>query len=408
MSPSKQSGRQFKLPDLGEGLQDAEIVEWMVEVGQQVKVDELMLVVETAKAVVELPSPFDGVISKRCADPGDTVHVGETLVMYEGVGEEESSVSVVGELKTSAASKQTESQLECFSVGGAGSHDADNLVLAKEPHKRDGLIAPPDVLAFARQLGLESALESKSYGSVTKKDLARLFESRQQKNAGNQVVDPAAQGINKVIRLNAAKKVMAQTMAKSHQQVPAVSLFDDAVIDAWYEKGKAKSDMTVRLIQAIVKAVERVPIMNAWFDEENLSIQTFNDINIGIAVNSNDGLFVPVIRHAQTIKPEKIRSCLDKLVAEVDSRTIKPQKLLGATISLSNFGTLSGRYATPIVVPPQVAILGVGKARQQAIVKEGQVVAGLVLPVSLSFDHRAATGAEAAMFLQTLIAEIEK
>jgi len=330
--------------------------------------------------------------------------------MYEGEGEAQESVSVVGVLESSASDMASETEVEQFSIGYGAVNLAADIAVAKQrvTTQYNGMAAPPDVLAFARQLGLEGVLKSKAYGVLTKKDLAQLYERQQQKP---QVTDSGRHqdsGSDTVIRLNAAKKVMAQTMTKSHQHVPAVTLFDDASVDAWFVSRKLKEDTTVRLIQAIVKGAEQVPIMNAWFDEENLSIQTFSDINIGIAVNSEEGLFVPVIRKAQNLSASNIRSYLDKMIDDVGTRMIKPQKLLGATISLSNFGTLSGRYATPIVVPPQVAILGVGKIRQQAVVKDGQLAAGKVLPVSLSFDHRAATGAEAAAFLKALIEDIEK
>ncbi|KZY57327.1 hypothetical protein A3735_18645 [Oleiphilus sp. HI0061] len=149
------------------------------------------------------------------------------------------------------------------------------------------------------------------------------------------------------------------------------------------------------------------PILNAWFDEEALGIQLFEDIHLGVAVNSAQGLYVPVIRKVQTLDDARIRKIMKKQIQSVHDRTIKPQKLLGATISLSNFGSLSGRYATPIIVPPQVSIMGVGKIRDEPVVENGQIKVGRVMPISLSFDHRAASGAEAARFMQAFIESLE-
>ena len=403
--------QQFKLPDLGEGLQDAEIVEWKVAEGQVVEVDELLVVVETAKAVVELPSPIQGKVARLCAKPGDTVHVGETLVEYEGQGRE--SVSVVGELKTSHQATTDPVVEETFKIGST---------LAPEPvsvpqqssvntgRNANPFAAPPEVVAFAKQLGLEAELTGQNYGRMTKSVLAQIYEEAQKRNNSESETEEGnadsgrAPATNRVLRLSAAKRVMAQAMTQSHQHIPAVTLVDDALIDEW----PANEDITLRLLHALIAACQEVPMLNAWFDEENLSIQTFSDINIGVAVNTKDGLFVPVLHQSQTLTTEQIRGQLDEMIEAVTRRTIKPQKLLGATISLSNFGTLSGRYATPMIVPPQVAILGVGKIRQQAIVKNNALAIGKIVPLSLSFDHRVATGGDAATFLNTVIAQLQK
>ena len=400
--------QMFKLPDLGEGLQEAEIIEWKVVEGQCVEVDELLVVVETAKAVVELPSPIQGKVTKLCAKPGDTVHVGETLVEYEGEGSQ--SVSVVGELKTSHQSAADAVVEETFKIGSTLASKSA-LVPQKSSINSSSnsakFVAPPEVVAFAKQLGLEAELTGQNYGRITKSVLAQIYEAQQEdlsgtnENTSDSKREPAT---NRMLKLNAAKKVMAQAMIKSHQQIPAVTLFDDALIDEW----SVKEDITMRLIQALIEACSEVPLLNAWFDDADLSIQIFKDINIGVAVNTKDGLFVPVIQQAQTLAPAIMRELLDEMIEEVSRRTIKQQKLTGATISLSNFGTLSGRYATPIIVPPQVAILGAGKVRQQAIVKNNELAIGRVLPLSLSFDHRAATGGDASAFLSTVISHLQK
>ncbi len=413
--------KPFKLPDLGEGLQEAELVEWQVAVGDAVEVDQVIVVVETAKAVVELPSPVEAVISRLCAKAGDTIHVGEVLVEFDGA--EESSVSVVGKLQDSdedQASDISFDHLECSEpvnmVGRpkVNKHAVSNAAVAKtmaagsegkghaalveaEGAKSDRtqLLAPPDIVAFARKLGLEQVLSSYPYGELSKSELVRIKERSQDIGAGD--------GKDPIVRLSGSRKVMAQAMAKSNQEVPSVSLFEDADIGHW----TAKADLTVRLVRALIEACKASPVLNAWFDQDNMSIQVFDDIHVGIAVNSEDGLFVPVLRNAQALGDAEIRQLIDKLRAQVRERSIKPQKLLGATISLSNFGTLSGRYATPIIVPPQVAIVGVGKKREALVPKQGKACITTLLPISLSFDHRAATGAEAAAFLSSFIDSLQ-
>lgn len=412
----------FKLPDLGEGLQDAEIIEWQVTPGDSVNVDDVMVVVETAKAIVELPSPFKGKVGELCAEPGDTVDVGQILVKYseiaenseslssevvrESVNQEQTneSVSVVGVLTNSDAKAATREE---FVVATQSSSIKSSLNDATVNRSRKATALPPALMAFASQLDVEEELrnlidehqfsEVISYG-----DIAKLYEHKK-----GQTINDSASNIedhSPFIPLRGTKKLMAQAMIKSHQHVPAVTLFEDAHIGHW----RKDEDITVRVIKAIIEACSAVPLLNAWFDDETLSIQTFKDVNIGIAVNSEEGLFVPVLREAQNINPKSMRSIIDKMVKDVKRRSVKPQKLMGATITLSNFGTLTGRYATPIIVPPQVAILGVGALRDEPVVKQGKVGIEKVMPLSLSFDHRAATGAEAAKFLTTIISVLQR
>jgi len=411
----------FKLPDLGEGLQEAEIIEWKVEEGRGVELDQLILLVETAKAVVEIPSPAKAIVTKLIVKEGDTVAVGQALYEYETakVFEEhlakktkqtqnstaikQESVSVVGELKT--ASHEAEHDIYELIYESNVDHQASLKANSQEKitQKIISSASTPELMAFAKKLGLESELKEQNYGALTQHDLLKIFEHKHARGADAKP-NYEKGGNNKVIKLTGARKVMAQSMTKSHQHIPSVTLFDDAQIPHWNNE----EDITLRLIQALIYATQKVPLLNAWFDEESLTVQLFENVNLGIAVNARDGLFVPVIRHIQTLENDRIRDIMNKQIKQVNERSIKPQRLLGATISLSNFGTLSGRYATPIIVPPQVAIVGVGKIREEALVKAGNVEVGRIIPLSLSFDHRAASGADASAFMQALIQSLER
>jgi pyruvate dehydrogenase E2 component (dihydrolipoamide acetyltransferase) len=402
---------KFYLPDLGEGLQSAEIVEWKIKAGDKVKTDQLILVVETAKAIVEIPSPVEAHIEKINFVAGDSVDVGAALMEYqeagaseEGLAEEGASVtgegvsvtaepksvSVVGRLETASADERVDSGDEILV-------DEAEESLVSSSREVSSFNAPPSVKLFAGKLGISDVLSEENYGEVGEASLLATYNEKKSSSRNQQQNDS-------VMRLKGARKVMAQTMSRSHEQIPSVTLFDDANISAWAES----EDITLRCIDAIVRACHVEPILNAWFDEESMSIQLFQDINLGVAVNSDEGLFVPVIRKAQTLTSSRIRDILTKQIGAIKDRSIKPQKLLGATISLSNFGSLSGRYATPIIVPPQVAIVGIGKIREEPVVSEGKIGVGKVLPISLSFDHRAASGAEAARFMQAIIDSLSK
>ncbi|MFT7184978.1 MAG: 2-oxoisovalerate dehydrogenase E2 component (dihydrolipoyl transacylase) [Pseudohongiellaceae bacterium] len=388
---------QFKLPDLGEGLQEAEVVEWLVKEGDKVEIDQLVVLVETAKAIVEIPSPVSAVISKICASVGEMIQVNEVLIEYDTDVKQnkvkQKSTSVVGELKTTTVTN-TE---DAFVIGST--LDYQKL----KPARDQDIVAPASIIAFAKKLGVEHVLTSKAYGELSHTDIMTLFESKnKQPEDQKSSVISTRNSDNKLIKLTGAKKIMAQTMSKSCQQVPAVTLFDDANISSW---GK-EENITLRILAAVVNACVAVPLLNAWFDEENLTIQIFKDINIGVAVNINDGLYVPVIRRAQSLSAQALQETLASLIEQVKSKKIQPQNLLGATISLSNFGTLSGRYATPIIVPPQVAIIGIGKIRDEAVVIDGEIIIARIMPISLTFDHRAASGADASAFLKHFISNL--
>ena len=310
----------FKLPDLGEGLQDAEVVEWLVKEGDEVVIDQLIVLVETAKAIVEIPSPMSAKISKICASVGQTVRVNEVLIEYEGADieveaeAEEKSVSVVGELKSTGVTQNE----DAFIIG------CDVVKSNLKPVSKQVFIAPPSIVAFAKKLGVEKQLSAKGYGEVTYSDLVTLYED-QSKLPEHQKDQSLGNGSaqNKLIKLAGAKKVMAQTMSKSCLQVPAVTLFDDANVSTW---GKGEN-ITLRLLEAMVKACVEVPLLNAWFDEENLTIQMFKDINIGVAVNINDGLFVPVIRKAQSLSSQVLKKTLANLIEQVKSKKIVKRKI---------------------------------------------------------------------------------
>lgn len=164
----------------------------------------------------------------------------------------------------------------------------------------------------------------------------------------------------------------------------------------------------IRLAQALAEACRAEPTLNAWFDGASLSLKLHERLDLGIAVDTPDGLFVPVLRDVGARSAEDLRAGMRRLREDVQARSIPPAEMLGATLTLSNFGTLFGRYANPVVVPPQVAILGAGGIRDEVVAWRGEMAIHPILPLSLSFDHRAATGGEAARFLKVLVNALEQ
>jgi pyruvate dehydrogenase E2 component (dihydrolipoamide acetyltransferase) len=203
-------------------------------------------------------------------------------------------------------------------------------------------------------------------------------------------------------QLKGVRRNMARVMADAHAKVVPTTLSDDADVQAW----TPGNDVTVRLIRAIVSACKAVPALNAWFDGEKLSRTLHPQVDIGIAVDTDDGLFVPALRNADILDARGIREGVNRLRMQVEDRSIPASELSGYTISLSNFGMFAGRYATPVVVPPCVAIVAAGRARHQVMPVMGGFESHKIIPLSVTFDHRAATGGEAARFLKALIDDL--
>uniref|UniRef100_UPI0011C928C2 dihydrolipoamide acetyltransferase family protein n=1 Tax=Vulcaniibacterium gelatinicum TaxID=2598725 RepID=UPI0011C928C2 len=200
-------------------------------------------------------------------------------------------------------------------------------------------------------------------------------------------------------QLKGVRRNMARVMADAHSKVVPTTLVDDADLHAWL----GKQDITARLVRAIVAACKAEPALNAWFDGETLTRTLHPHVDLGIAVDTEDGLFVPALRNADMLDARGIREGINRLRAQVQDRSIPMSELSGYTISLSNFGMFAGRYATPVVVPPCVAIVGAGKLSHDVVAVIGGIEVHRRLPISLTFDHRACTGGEAARFLKALL-----
>ena len=385
----------FKLPDLGEGLSEAEILRWHVKVGDHIDVDAPMLSVETAKAVVEVPSPVSGTITALHAQPGERIEIGAPLIEFEvesggDVAVADDSGTVVGHMPGLSDDDSAAAALE-----------AANAVTG--PRVR----AVPAARALARSLGVEvgSLTGTGRDGLITLDDVmavglpARGTASKLRPAPAER--PPAAGGEVEVLR--SLRRAMAQSMSLSRDSVMACSVFDDADLHAW---GSGR-DYTTRVLRAITAGVRAEPGLNAWFDGQSQSRTLFEQIDVGIAVDTIDGLLVPVIRHVEKRTPAQLRAELDRLKRAARDRTVAGEELRNFTIMLSNFGSMAGRYATPIVVPPAVAILGTGRVRRDVIAAEERVEVHSRIPLSLTFDHRVVTGGEAVRFLGAVIADLE-
>ena len=372
----------FTLPDLGEGLAEAEIIEWHVKVGDQVRVDQPMVSLETAKAVVEMPAPFSGVVAALRGAPGDIVPTGAPLIDFD-------SVTVVGSMPAPVEEHLME-QTEGVAQRSLSSE-----------HRANRARAVPAARALAKQLGLDIAALAGSGrgGLVTVEDvLAGAPSNLARPHAPHLPAGGAAQP------LRGARRAMAHSMTLSRDQISGSTVCDDADIHGWTQRG----DYMQRLMRAMVAAWRIEPALNAWYDAASLSRTLADHVDLAVAVDTPGGLIVPVVRHIEKKTAAELRAALAQQKEAAHARRTTPEDLRDFTLMLSNFGTLAGRYGIPLVVPPAVAILGAGKVREDAVAIAGSVRAHRRMPLSLSFDHRCITGGEACRFLAAVIADLEK
>ncbi|MEA3117445.1 MAG: hypothetical protein QOI13_715, partial [Paraburkholderia sp.] len=326
---------------------------------------------------VDIPSPHSGRVAKRFCKKGDIVHLGAALVGFEGAGEADAG-TVVGRMRVG---ERVVSEAPSAPMGFAEFRPGPSSTKAT-----------PAVRALARKLDIDLAMVTPSGpdGIVTSADVQRTAKLLAE-------LGPPEE-------LRGVRRVMAQNMARAQSEVAAATVIDDADIHAW----PPGTDVTVRLIRALVAGCRAQPGLNAWFDGRAARRHVLAKIDVGIAVDLPDGLFVPVLRDVAHREPADLRAGLERMRADVRARKIPPEELRGATITLSNFGMIAGKYAAPIVVPPTVAILGAGRMHDAAVAYNGQAVVHRVLPLSLTFDHRAVTGGEAARFLGAVISDLQQ
>ena len=249
----------------------------------------------------------------------------------------------------------------------------------------------PAVRALARRLGvdLSTVAPSGNEGQITAADVERAAAA-------------AADLQPHFEPLRGVRYAMARSMADARDAVAPATLTDEADIEDW----AAGTDVTVRLIHAMAAACAAEPALNAWFDGQRMARRLHTVVDLGIAMDTPDGLFVPVLRDAGRRTMAELRQDLDALRTQVTTRGIAPEALRGQTITLSNFGMLGGRHAALVVIPPQVAIVGAGRIAPQVVAVEGQPAVRRTLPLSLTFDHRAVTGGEAARFMAALMRDL--
>ena len=406
--------KEFILPDLGEGLTEAEIVEWHVAAHDEVKLNQPLVSVETDKAVVEVPSPVSGRILSLHGEAGDVVPVGDVLVRFDdGSGDAATAKESAPEThKASDAGGKDDAPGVVGALPASAMVLSDTTGSAAPPPRRQRVKAAPSVRALARELGVDlTQVEGSGPGGrITARDVARAAEAKVEPEAeapapsatapapgaGNQ-----AQGTGE--KLTGPRRAMFRSMTAAHSEVALCTVMDDADIHDW----ETPRDFTPRLIRAMVAGCRAEPRLNGTFDAAAGVLNVSGAVHMGLAMHTPHGLIVATIHNADGLGLDELRAEVARLKEAGVDRTLKPGEVRGYTITLSNIAGGSSRYATPLMVPPTVGILGSGAAREEVVAVNGEVAIRRMLPLSLTFDHRCVAGADASRFLGAVLADLQ-
>ena len=415
---------QFKLPDIGEGIHEGEIVKWFVKPGDKVQEDDVLCEVQNDKSVVEIPSPVEGTVLEVLVDEGTVATVGQVLITFDAPGYED--LKFKGD-EEEEAPKQEEAAPAAPQETAAPAAAANSEV---DLNRR--VIAMPSVRKYAREKGVDIRLVfgTGDNGRVLKSDIdafvnggapaASVAETRAAETALAAAPIPEGDFPETREKLGPIRKVIAKAMVNSKHTAPHVTLMDEVDVTKLVahrkkfkpiaaEKG-IKLTFLPYVVKALTSALREFPALNTSLDDEAQEIIHKHYYNIGIAADTDRGLLVPVVKHADRKSVFAISNEINELAEKARDGKLAPNEMKGASCTISNIGSAGGQWFTPVINHPEVAILGIGRIAQKPIVRDGEIVAAPVLALSLSFDHRiidGATGQKALNHIKTLLSDPE-
>ncbi len=415
----------FNFPDIGEGLDEGTILEWYVKKGQEVKTGDPLVKMETDKVVADIPSPRNGTIVAIYGKVGETIHVGNALVELEIEG-------VHGE-EAQEEAKKTDAKIEAVEEEGAGvvgtlevagnnafmpASDEAEYNDDKEKYEKHvkKALATPVARAMAKELGVDinEVVGTGPGGRVMKEDIRKHKKQEAYKSEPSKAAETeSSTNAVEIENLSQIRKSIAKNMIKSKQNAAHITVFDDAEVSELIRirnKFKVKlADEGIKLsylpfiIKATAMALKKHKALNSEMDLENGKLIYKNYYNIGIAVDTEDGLLVPVIRNADKKSIKEIARELSDISEKARNRTISLDDMKDGTFTITSYGSIGGKYATPIINYPQAGILGIGRLHEAPIVKDSQIAVGNIMPLSLSVDHRIVDGGAATRFFNEII-----
>lgn len=401
---------EFKLPDIGEGIHEGEIVKWFVKAGDEIQEDDVLCEVQNDKSVVEIPSPVSGKVEEVMVEEGTVSVVGDTIVKIDAPDAEGIQFKGHDDDEEPKEEKAEETKEESAQESGK----------AEEVDDSKRVIAMPSVRKFARDndVNIKAVSGSGKNGRVLKEDVEAYLNGGSTSEQGTteeaksasteetttqtaQVPEGAFPETRE--KIPAMRKAIAKAMVNSKQTAPHVTLMDEIdVQELWDHRKKFKevaAEQGTKLtflpyvVKALVSALKKYPALNTEFDEENGEIVHKHYYNIGIAADTDRGLLVPVVKNADHKSMFQISDEINELAVKARDGKLQANEMKDATCTISNIGSAGGQWFTPVINHPEVAILGIGRIAQKPIVKDGEIVAAPVLSLSLSFDHRQIDGA---------------
>ncbi|WP_147802451.1 dihydrolipoamide acetyltransferase family protein [Alkalicoccus halolimnae] len=407
---------EFKLPDIGEGIHEGEIVKWEVKEGDEVKEDDVLCEVQNDKAVVEIPSPVDGTIKKLHVEEGTVTTVGTVIITFDTDAEPPEEEESEEEEEESTEEKKEDSSEE------KSEEKQEQPESAEEVDESARVIAMPSVRKYAREqdVNIRQVRGSGKNGRVMREDID-AFASGDQKSAASEeapqeetkkeekqpvaAYEPAEGESETREKMSGMRKAIAKAMVNSKQTAPHVTLMDEIDVTALVEHRKqfkpVAQEKGIKLtylpyvVKALTSAVREFPALNTSLDDSTEEIVHKHYYNIGIAADTEKGLLVPVVKNTDRKSIFKISDQINDLAGKARDGKLASEEMKGASITITNIGSAGGQWFTPVINHPEVAILGLGRISEKPVVKDGEVVIAPVLALSLSFDHRIIDGATA-------------
>ncbi|MGX8793263.1 dihydrolipoamide acetyltransferase family protein [Oceanobacillus sp. M60] len=398
----------FKLPDIGEGIHEGELVKWFVKEGDEVKEDDVLCEIQNDKSVVEIPSQVDGTVTKIHVAEGEVAVVGDTLISFDAEGYDDEEEEDTKSDDASSESKEEKAEENTDQASDDNASESDD--------KR--VIAMPSVRKFAREndVNIKDVQGSGKNGRITKEDV-ESFLSGDQPEASSESAEPATSEDTQAAaapqgqypetreKMTAMRKAIAKSMVNSKSKAPHVTLMDEVDVTelvAHRKKFKAvAAEQEIKLtympyvVKALVSASKKFPILNSYIDDATDEIVEKHYYNVGIAADTDRGLLVPVVKDADKKSIFQISDEINELAVKARDGKLKPDEMKGASNTISNIGSAGGQWFTPVLNYPEAAILGIGRIAEKPVVRDGEIVVAPVLAVSLSFDHRIVDGATA-------------
>ncbi|WP_342442605.1 dihydrolipoamide acetyltransferase family protein [Lysinibacillus sp. FSL K6-0075] len=427
---------EFRLPDIGEGIHEGEIVKWFVKAGDTVKEDDILCEVQNDKAVVEIPSPVEGTVEEVLVGEGTVAVVGDVLIRLDAPGYED--LKLKGD---DHAEAKTEAQVQATAESGQNVEKApakEEKAPEKAPEKVETVvdetkrvIAMPSVRKFARDndVNIREVKGTGKNGRILKEDIENFLKGGGTVEAETTNVETTEETVQQETstpapvvlegdfpetreKMSGIRKAIAKAMVHSKQTAPHVTLMDEVDVTALVAHRKKFKDIAAEkgvkltylpyVVKALISTLREFPEFNRSLDDATQEIIQKHYYNIGIAADTERGLLVPVIKHADRKSVFAVSNEINELATKAREGKLAPHEMKGASMSITNIGSAGGQWFTPVINHPEVAILGIGRISEKPVIKNGEIVAAPVLALSLSFDHRMIDGATAQNALNHL------